>query len=692
MAKKKINKDLEQRALDFVMNAYNVYSSRSGLEDKWRRNDELYNNIPVDKNYEGAANLFVPETRSACLTLIDFADEVLFATNPFFRLKGVGGYGDSERGKINSQIIQLQFEKARIRAKFRQFLENSVKYGFGIVKIPYKYKEKYIVADLKERNRLNKMVRNLLRFKDDSASIQEEEITKKRIALYDNIDFEVKDPFKMYWDYYAKWEDQRCIIEKITDVTNHHLKLKEKEGIYFNIDKVIDDQGTGTQDSKTEIDGKYPHYSELTGLSGNFNISNSNHELLEVWCNFDIDGDGVEEECLIVIADGKHVIRLEVNQFDIQEKPYLHNAWNFLEGTSLGIGVPQLTERSQIALNDFTNQIMDNITQILNSMKIVDDLADIPDWQLKSRANGIIKSKTGVNAVKELPIQKTANEGFKAVAMTKEDIRQVSGATVSLQGLPARYETTATEIQTQTNSSSRGIFAKLRDIEDNIIKEMLRRLYSYNLQYMSKEDIIMILGEKAAKTIFTTENNNLSTKEILFEDYDFIPLGVTQIENKVIKGQQILNFLNIALGLPPGIVDIPKVVEKLWKYIGDDDNVLLPQPTDELITPNDENILMSQGEHVHAKPIENHALHIQEHQRLEVPIELEPLRQEHIQEHMSILSIQQQQQPQGQSPVAPQEQPRLSPEDITEGTISRDLGAPGPEPGGTLPPDFGGIV
>lgn len=658
--------NLEEKAKEFVLKAYTKFSDRSGLEEKWARWDKLYNNITTEQFYKGAANLFPPETRRACKTLINFADEVLFNADPPFKIKGVGGESDNKKGEVHTIVLNWQRKKIALRRKLRKLLESLIKYGFVWVKIPWKLKEKYVIADLAERERLKEKIKG-----GDIGKIK-----KKLKTLYDNMDFQVKNPRLLYWDYYKPWDEQEIIIERNT-ANWEHLKILEMAGIYHGVDRLKEGEAEkkGKEESES-VSGDWSHIMDLTGLSSGYKIDRRTYELLESWCNFDLDGDDMNEESVISLANRKHIIRLDPNPFDIQEKPYLWVCWDAIEGTSLGMGVPQLAEKDQIALNDFTNQIMDNITEILNCMKIVDDLAEIPDTQLKSRADGIIKSKTGVEAVKFLRPPDTTGSGLKAVVMSKDNIRQGSGATVSLQGLPARYDTTATEYTRQGNASARDVFAKLREIEDGIIVPFLQKGYSYNLQFMTREKFIKIVGKSAAEEFLGASDNQSpkELKEALRADLDFVALGVTQLENKVVKGQQLINFLNITIGLPPGIVDLPKLVDKIWKYVGDGDEVILPQPKATLISPEDENILMAQGEIVHAKMMENHAGHIIAHQTLELPEQLEQIKLQHIMEHKAILEILQQGM-QGRG-VPPQEQPREGPERITEEAVAKVPGVP----------------
>lgn len=667
---KRFNKetDLDTRIKEFVLGAFKKFSDRSGLEEMWEKWDKLYNCISTEKFYQGAADLFPPETRKACKTLTNFIDETIFGSTPNMQIKGVGGAGDEKRAEVLHSIIEWQKEKTKIRKKIRRMVEQYlVKYGIAIVKVVWKIDEKYVLPDAEKRRMVKQQI--------EGGTAEEFLHTPK--TIYDNVDFQVKDLHSMFWNYFQEWDKQKIIIER-TEVDESHLRIMEKMGIYEGIDRVIENEPKKSEG--TSVVEKFSHIKELTGLSGDFNVSKKTHELLEAWCNFDINNDGIEEECVFVIADREFVIRKEINPYDVQEKPYLWVAWEEIAGTSLGMGVPQIAEKSQIALNDFTNQIMDNITAILNCMKIVDDLAEIPDHQLKSRPNGIIRSKTGVDAVKFLRPDLTANEGLKAVAMVKDDIRQGTGATMSLQGLPARYGTTAYEYQAQGVASARDVFAKLRDIEDYILKEFYRKCYEYSLQFMSREEFIKIVGEKAANSLLGNIKEGEMPKEVksaLQGDWDFIPLGVTQLENKVIKGQQVMNFLNLVGGLPPGIVNIPKLVAKVWNYIGDSDDILIPQPDTMLISPEDENILMSQGESPTVKPFENHSLHILTHQRANIPLEFEPLREKHLKEHYMILNLlQMQQQRQFSGILPPQEQPRLRPDLETPATAGMVPGLP----------------
>ena len=517
-------------------------------------------------------------------------------------------------------------------------------------------------------------------------------IKKDSVPIYDNIDFSVLELENVFWDFYRKWEEQEAIIEKIPNVSESDLRIMAKgNDSYFGVEEYLQRHEAGI--TEPDVTENYAHTAASVGTGDTMRVDKKRHELLECWCNFDIDDDGIEEECIITVIDKKQVIRCELNPYDIQEKPYVLFKWEDIKkAESIGMGVPELAKESQLALNDFMNQFMDDLTMILDCMMVVDAQAGIPESELKSRPRGIMHSQTGKDGVTFVRPPNVSEAALRGIQLTKNDIMTVTGASANLQGLPARYDTTATEANAINNSSQREIFTKLRTFEDEVIKAYLRKAYGYNLQFMSTNDVKKIIGAEAfgayvaAMNIKINDDYDLS--KVLMSDFDFIPLSVSETENKVVKGQQLMNLYNIAIKSPGGIWNITELAKKIAEVLNDGDlSIISKEVNSQLVSPQDENILMSQGETPFAKQQENHVAHIQAHEAVELNPAYEPIRQKHIEEHIRYLQLQQQQQQQlmqqeilrqlmgaqkpQQAGLPPQEQPNFAPKGITEEQVAQ---------------------
>lgn len=655
--KKLSREDLEAKAKKFVLDAYKSFSNRSGLETKWRKWDAQYN-LEFDSsgkgNYEGTAKLFPPETRRALQTIVDFIIDVIFPpTSDWNRIKGIDGDADIKNAQVYKKISDIQNEKIAIRAKVIKAVYRWLKYGFLIVKVPYVYKEKYIIKEEHDRITFKGMLKSFFSGVSQKLWDGENLPEKKAVSTYDNIDFQPKSPWNMFWNYNIPWSEQKIIIEKIDNVTASHLKAQKRKGIYNdNVDEIIktlsEQKDTGKVSDETDVDQKFPHFQNITGLNGEFSDGIAKTKLLQADCYFDIDQDGYDELCIITLAltgtkdkVDAEVIRMDLNNCELQEMPVLFVPWDELEDTSLGMGVCQIAEKDQRALNDFTNQMMDNLSEILNCVRVydkemIDEGQNLNTWPRKT-----IKVKGNPNdIVAFIRPPNIVNEAMSAVNMAKGNIQNGTRANISLQGLAARYDTTATEYTQQGSAASRGIMCQIKNFEDNILKPYLRFQYAYNLQYITRDALIGILGKTAAKAMLSTEDpaKQKSAREAIIGDYDFIPLGVTQTENKIIRGQQLINFLNIAMKVEeknPGTVDIAFLVNKIWEVTGDGDNrILLPQNTDPALDPNDENILLSQGAELSVNPMDDDKAHAQIHLPLELIPEFMPNKMKHLKEHM----------------------------------------------------------
>ena len=685
---------LHQKALNFVLTTYKRYSDREETEQKWIDYDKLYNNKYSKKTYvNGVANLFVPETRKAVRTLLNFCDECLFAKKPNFKLQGVGGSNDEKKAEINTKILNLQQQKINFRTKVRRFLETAIINGTAIAKVSWVQKNKYVLKDLNERKSVMDIIKKI-----GTGDFFMPKTKKDTVPIYDNIDFSVLELENVFWDFYRKWEEQEAIIEKIPNVSESDIRIMVKgSDSYFGVEQYLQQHQAGI--TEPDVTENYAHTADSVGTGDTMRVDKNRHELLECWCNFDIDDDGIEEECIITVIDQKQVIRCELNPYDIQEKPYVLFKWEDIKkAESIGIGVPELAKESQLALNDFMNQFMDDLTLRLDCMMVVDAQAGIPESELKSRPRGIMHSQTGKDGVTFIRPPNVSEAALRGIQLAKNDIMTVTGASANLQGLPARYDTTATEANAINNSSQREIFTKLRTFEDEVIKAYLRKAYGYNLQFMSTNDVKKIIGAEAfgayiANMNIDFESRDYDLSKVLMSDFDFVPLSVSETENKVVKGQQLLNLYNIAIKSPVGIWNIAELAKKIAEVLNDGDlSIISKEVNSQLVSPDDENILMSQGETPFAKQNENHIAHIQVHEAVELNPAYEPIRQKHIEEHVKFLQLQQQQQQQlmqqeilrqlmgqqqqkQQAGVPIQEQPVFAPKGMTPEQVAQVPGA-----------------
>ena len=370
-------------------------------------------------------------------------------------------------------------------------------------------------------------------------------------------------------------------------------------------------------------------------------------------CLFDIYQDWFDEWCVITVAlgvkdaDGEmggKCIRLDLESSGLQENPTQLCTWDELEDMSLGMGIPQVCHRDQMVLNDFKNQTLDCGSEILNCVRAYDEEAIGDGQNLQTWPRKTIRTKGNpAEIIAFIRPPNIMNEASACMNMSEKDIQNGSRATVALQGQNARYDTTGTEYTQMNNAAMRGLLSKIKVFEDLVLKVYKKFQYSYNEKFLSRDTLIAIIGKKAATALLKDPDDPTGIKEravkdVIMGDYDFMPLGVTQTESKVIRGQQKINFLNIAIKVEqvkPGTVNIPFLTSKIWDDLGDGDNqILLPQITDPEIDPNIENILIGQGGDVPVNPIDIDDAHLAIHTPYVVLPELMGMKIKHIKAHL----------------------------------------------------------
>lgn len=504
----------EKRALEKVLSIYQSvqveHMARIAQFDKWAR---LYHSKSNRQLYQGRANVFIPSTFEAIETLIPRIAEGVLTTDPCFSVIPREEQ-DIVQAKLIQALLAYQFEQMNFKINFLKFLKPLLVYGTSIAKVTWLYQTKEVLTQ----------------------ETYGEEPVKTTRVIYDNPIFTVVDPYDFFIDPSASTIDEADWVIQRAMVNIQDLDPE----IYYNLDKLEVEKENTTTSSYQEKQARR----EIRGLSADISVkATPKIEVLEYWGLFDIDDDGKEEECLIVVANNRHIIRLEENPFFNQEKPFIATAWLLTaEGGFWGMGIPEVVEGLQLELNAKRNQALDNVTMTLNNMWLRDRNAGIDKRQLKSIPNGIIDADN-INGLQPLRPPTSIGEAQSMISIIEEDIRRMSGATLALMGSPVPGRQTATEIQSMVTESNNRLRLHIRFIEENVMKPLLRKCYSYNQQFITEERIVRIIGAKG------NEFERINPADIA-GDYDFIPTASFSLANKEVIKRNFLELYNILQGNP----------------------------------------------------------------------------------------------------------------------------------------------
>lgn len=532
-----------------------IEKQRIQYEQDWGNWYKLYRGITYRSNYDGRVNLFVPETYNDVETNVAYHSEALLPGKEFFGLVGRDiSEQDKKQGQLNTELIKYKLERADFEQKLQKMLRFLAIYG--TLAIPFNWEKRYRTQFQKQPNKED----ILNNFGDVLQQVTKLTTQEVEMLVYDGFDIgEPLDLMDFYVDVTKNIESAPGIIRKQRTTYNEIKKLSEQ----------MDTDGT-------------PIYDNIEGLENEgwvplkqYNIANkgvptgdviySQHKPIELdhyWGLHDLDQKGRFVECHITVAAGNRIIRRKRNPFDCQERPYISTQYIPVESEFYGIGIPELIETLQIELNDKRSQTFDDATFRLCRMWKKRKGSGILNNQLKARPNGII-DVDDMSDIEPLDIPAYENTGYQAEAMIKEDIRQTTNAVATMQGLPLKYKTSATEMVGIKGGSDLKNKQRVKWLETTLIRPIVERSYKYIHQFANDQDVVQILGEEGMEWI-------RERQEAVYRLYNVIPMGSQIMESRYVAQQQLLNFINIASKIPPNVVKINlrEAMRRLWEGFG----------------------------------------------------------------------------------------------------------------------------
>lgn len=559
----------DMEALDYFLSLKSNYEGqRLPWEDDWSQALSAYHvKDSLDTVYEGRAKIQVPIVKWKVNGLSARINKILFNVSPIGRIE------DKKVKKVDKNIVELwnkfiftaQLEEIDFKPAFKKFVKNKSIQGTAVAKITQEFeKKKFSFFEDREDEDIvvkdNTYFRNLL-LTEFYSDVNKENIEDSQACIHTSsvtMDFLKENEFRTE-DVEYELEDGSIVVEK------------EETGFYKNLHLITTDGDNFTEEQE--------NYMQLLGL----NVGQTREfkktmkdssksgfiQLDECYGKFDLDGDGISEEVVCTIANGRIVIQLEPTPFKHKRfvRPFIVGRYepiaNCLYGTSnVVIGKNLLME-----LNAARAQATDARTRSVANMWYMDDTKNIR-WDKTWRPGGVIHGQ-GQNGITPLINPNLSNVSINDSEMISRDIDQLWSLS------PVQEGTTDSRL---IPSTARGTLAvinqndmALNDIIDNTIDTELKRfiemIYERNLVFKDIDDLLQVWDEKDLARAEITDETSMF--DLAF-DFDVKILGNLELSNEVAHQNGWLQFLNFAQTVPPIAkrLDWQEVANKMLKSFG----------------------------------------------------------------------------------------------------------------------------
>jgi hypothetical protein len=534
----------QMNKLDTILNQYQnsirYYDKyRSDWARYYKKYRSIYDTDTTKEYFRWRSKLFIPATAAAVDGLVFNLALTLFGPNPFFDV-APREEGDVRRAQLMRELLMYEFEKSNFKMEFAgNFLKQLSIYGTSFGKVV----QRKITKKTKKRKEIVAVGIN-----GEIMPTGEYEVQEDEEVVYDGPVFETIDIFDVIISTKAKSLQDTWVIHR-TEKTIGELKALEKMGIYSNVtdlENLI--LNTNDPDLQKSESRKYS-----TGLPVAWSDEPGDLrkvEILEYWDK--------KREKVTTIAGRSVIIRDTENPLGID--PFVSASLWQLPYEVYGIGVPEKCDDLQDQLNAEVNQRLDNRNLRQNLILKVRRGANVNVRNLISKPGAVwlTDDMTAIEPIQVPDIETSAS--FAEENILKQEIEEVTGITKYSKGAGvAGDRTTATEASIVARSGSKSFAYMVMLIEESALKPIIEKYYQLTEMFMDKEVILRVLGDKGYEFIALKPEDVRGC-------YDFIPQGTSELVDKNLKVQYLIQLLGIAKDDPA--LNRLAVYKNIWEALG----------------------------------------------------------------------------------------------------------------------------
>lgn len=467
---------------------------------------ERYNIYYADKQYY--AQKFPILSKTSSLVSTDVADTIEWALPSLMKVftgsdEVITIQGVTEEDDQNAEVMQsLLVYQLQRQNKFFPILYNWMKdaliTGMGIIKCYWERTEGYTP----ETAQLNADALKLLAQTGVEITSVEGPDVMGDFTVTWNSPYYIKNSPKLenilvseflYSPDAKNLEDANFVAHR-KKVTMSHLRQKEREGIYANVDMVKPDNGPVSWITDQVEDVIGDHYTPLH--NNQQDKAREEVTIYECYTKIDFNNDGILEDMIITIA-GDVILRAEPNYmgrhpfFSISPTKDPHRIWVKRSYAEL---IGELQDM-KVAL---TRQIVQNIA-LTNDPKMIlaEDSINISDY-IEGRK--VIRKKPGASmgdVAMSMPVNQLSPQTFQFLEWLEGQKENRTGITRYNQGLDANsLNKTATGISAILGQSAQRLELVARMFAETGISELFRFMVSLNQKFVDQETVVRLTNKQ----------------------------------------------------------------------------------------------------------------------------------------------------------------------------------------------------
>jgi len=640
--------EIAGRAIEHVMSIWrNVVDDRIDLDSRMMQFYNIWSTIFDIRYYEGRSQVYSPQLRKNVEFAIRNMRRNLFPTDDYFTIDSADSEEQTKAEKLKRFLLWQQVNKIKVKRYVTPFLRQLMIYGWSPIKVVWNEQTKKIFVHENTTELMTERMINPLSGQEEEISYPEEVIkqVQKEVHTHREPTFLPIDVFSFYIYPATCWDtaDAIACLEEVS-FNKQHLKDKREDGTYENVDELLKME-PGNFNKRWQ--SKERRLETLGVGEGRGDKKTPIYRGVEYWGKFDLKGDGKDIDCTITIAEDIKCLQVRQNTFYDQEPPYLVAKLDEMVGDFYGKGLIEPLQTLQYLLNDEKNELHDAMIYSLAPILKYDPGA-VVDTNSLVIAPGAMWAMRDIDAAGFERPPEVAQSGWVGIAAIQSEIDDYPG----FERIPSTGRRPATQVQAIQQDRGISILDWSENVEVQVMTPFIQKQHMLNQQFLDDETYFKVTGKPPERM----------SPEDLIGNYHFYWMGANQTQNLIVKSRQMIDFLNIALAIPPNPgeqIDFSYIAKRIWQDgMGLDgvDKLYKSISIENMMTPDEENMLMMMGKQVPVNEMDNDDQHIQSHMQLmRLPMLDEYKKsvvEDHIKAHMAKKQRMMMLQPK-QGPVAP---------------------------------------